>query len=57
MKTQISLEVTGNLPNQTLERKFSNQQLSGFLELADLPQSYGARSVSVGFLDTSARGS
>ena len=50
LEAQVGLEVLGNLPNQTLERQFADQQLSGRLGLADLPQGDGTRAVSVWLL-------
>ena len=56
LESEISLEVLGNLTNQSLEREFADQELSGLLVAADLTKSHSPGSVSVGLLDTSSRG-
>eukprot|EP00939_MAST-03C_sp_MAST-3C-sp1_P002920 g2920.t1 len=56
LETEIGLEVLGDLTNETLERKLADKKVRGLLVAADLTESDGSRSVSVGLLDTSSRG-
>ena len=57
LEPQVSLEVLGNLPDQTLERQLADEQLSGLLVPPDLTESNGSRPVPVGLLDsTGGRG-
>jgi hypothetical protein len=57
LESQVSLEVLGDLADETLEGQLSDQQFGGFLVSSDLTESDGTGSVSVGFLDsTSGRG-
>ena len=53
LETQVSLEILGDLTDQTLEGQFADEELSGLLVSSDLTESDGSWSVSVGFLDTS----
>jgi histone H3 len=56
LETEIGLEVLGDLADETLERKLADQKVRGLLVAADLTESDGSRSVSVGLLDTSGGG-
>jgi len=53
LKSQIRLEVLGDLTNQTLEGELSDEKLSGLLVTTDLTESDGSWLISVGLLDTS----
>jgi hypothetical protein len=53
LETQISLEILSDFPDQTLERKFADQELSALLVLTDFTKSHSTGSVSVGLLDSS----
>jgi hypothetical protein len=55
LEAKVRLEVLGDLANQTLEGKLSDEELGGFLVATDLTESDGTRLVSVGLLDTSGR--
>ena len=48
LEAQVRLEVLGDLADQALEGQLADQQLGGLLVLADLTESDGAGSVSVG---------
>merc|ERR1712131_550422 len=52
LETQISLEVLGDLTDQTLEGQLADQELSGLLVTTDLTEGDGSRPVPVGLLDT-----
>jgi len=52
LESQVGLEIVGNLSNESLERKFSNEELSRFLELSDLSKGDGTWSESVWSLDS-----
>ena len=57
LESEVSLEVLGNFSNQSLEGKFADQKLSGFLVTSDLTKSNGTGPVSVGLLNsTGGRG-
>merc|ERR1719281_1980940 len=56
LKPQVSFKVLGNLTNQSLEWQFPDQQLSGLLVAADLPQSNCPWPVSVGLLHAPSTG-
>merc|ERR1712110_1304228 len=51
LETQIGLEILSDLPNQTLEGKFADEQFSRLLVATNLPQGHGTRAVTMGFLD------
>ena len=53
LEPQVSLEVLGNLPDETLEGELTDEELSGLLVPPDLSESNGSRPVSVGLLDSS----
>ena len=50
LKSEVRLEVLSYAPDKAGEGKFSNQELGGFLILADLSQGYGTRSIAAGLL-------
>ena len=52
LEPQVSLEVLGNLSDETLEGKFTDEKLSRLLVSSDLTESDGTGPVSVGLLDT-----
>ena len=54
LESQVSLEVLGDLTDQTLEGQLSDQELSRFLVSSDLSKSDGSWSVTVRFLDSSS---
>ncbi len=54
LEAEISLELLGNLTNQTLEGELADQELSGLLVTTDLTESDSTRAVSVGLLDTTS---
>ena len=56
LEAQVSLEVLGDLPHQTLEWELADEQLGGFLVPPDLTESDGSGPVPVGLLDTSGGG-
>lgn len=43
LETEVGLEVLGNLTNQTLERKFSDEEFGRLLVSTDLTESDGTR--------------
>jgi len=57
LEAEISLEILGDLTNETLEGKLSDQKLGGLLVSPDLSKSDGTGPVSVGLFDTSTTGS
>ena len=52
LEAQVSLEVLGNLTNETLEGQLADQKLSGLLVATDLTESHGTRLVAVRLLHT-----
>ena len=56
LESQVSLEVLGNLPDQTLEGKLADQEFSGLLVTSDLTESNGTGPVTVGLLNTAGGG-
>ena len=56
LESKVVLELRSDLSDESLERKFSNEKLSGLLELSNLSKSDGSRSESMGFLDTTSSG-
>ncbi len=56
LESQITLEILGNLTNQTLEGKFSDEEVRALLVSTDLAKGDGSGSVSVGLLDSSGGG-
>jgi len=55
LETKITLEVLGNFTNQSLERKLSDQELSGLLVSSDFTKSDSSWLISVWLLDTTGR--
>ena len=53
LETKVSLEVLGNLTDETLEGQLADKKLSGLLVSSDLTKSNSSWPVSVGLLDTS----
>ena len=53
LESDISLAVVGDVLDDSLERKLSDQKIGGLLVLSDLSESDGTWSVSVWLLDTS----
>jgi hypothetical protein len=45
LESQVSLEILGNLTNETLEGELSDQELSRFLVTTDFTKSDGSRSL------------
>jgi len=53
LEPQVSLEVLGDLPDETLEGQLADEQLGGLLVTPDLTESDCAGPVPMGLLDTS----
>ena len=53
LEPEVGLEVLGDLTDETLEGKLSDQELSRFLVSSDLSKSDGSWSVTMRFLDSS----
>jgi len=51
LKSQICLEFLGDFPDESLERKLSQKEISRFLIFSDFSQGNCTWSKSVGFLD------
>ena len=47
LEAEVGLEVLGDLPNEALEGQLPDQEFSGLLVAADLPEGDGARPVPV----------
>ena len=56
LKTQVGLEVLGDFTNQSLERKFADEQFGRLLVTTDFSQGDGARPVTVRFLHSAGGG-
>ena len=56
LESQVGLEVGGNLSNESLERKLSDEELSALLESSDFSECDSSGSESVGLLHASAGG-
>merc|ERR1712047_208788 len=56
LEPQVSLEVLGDLTDQTLEGQLADEQLSGLLVPPDLTEGHGTGPVPVGLLHTSGGG-
>eukprot|EP00286_Rhodomonas_abbreviata_P015986 CAMPEP_0181319190 /NCGR_PEP_ID=MMETSP1101-20121128/17432_1 /TAXON_ID=46948 /ORGANISM="Rhodomonas abbreviata, Strain Caron Lab Isolate" /LENGTH=145 /DNA_ID=CAMNT_0023426759 /DNA_START=271 /DNA_END=708 /DNA_ORIENTATION=- len=50
LEAEVRLEVLGNLPHQTLERKLSDEELGRLLVPSDLTEGYGSRPEAMGLL-------
>ena len=57
LESEIGFEVLSNLPDETLEGQFADQQLSRLLVTPDLTESHCTRPVPVGLLHSASRGS
>ena len=57
LEAEISLEILSDLSDESLEGKFSDEELSALLVASDFSQSHSTRSISVGLLDSSSGGS
>ena len=56
LEPQVSLEVLGNLTDQTLEGQLADEELGGLLVPPDLTEGDGTGPVPVGLLDTAGGG-
>jgi hypothetical protein len=56
LKSKIALEILGDLTDQTLEGKLSDEEVGTLLVTTDLTKGDGSGSVSVGLLDSSGGG-
>merc|ERR1719237_1976513 len=56
LEPQVSLEVLGDLPHETLEGQLADEELDGLLVPPDLPEGDCARPVPVRLLDSSGGG-
>ena len=56
LETEVVLEGASDVADESLERKFPDEELSALLELADLTESNGARAEPVGALDATGLG-
>lgn len=56
LEAEISLEILGDLTNESLEGKLADEQFGGLLVAPDLTKSDGTGPVPVGLLDTSGGG-
>ena len=52
LEPEISFEILGDLPHETLEGQLADEQLGGLLVSPDLTESHSAGPVSVGLLDS-----
>ena len=52
LEPQVGLEVLGDLPDEPLEGKLADEELSGLLVPPDLPEGDGTGPVPVGLLDS-----
>jgi hypothetical protein len=55
LETEITLEILSNFTNQSLERKLSDQKLSGLLISSNFTKSDSSWLISVWLLDTTGR--
>merc|ERR1719218_71333 len=55
LESEVVLVLGGDLSDEYLERKLSDEEISGFLESSDLSEGDGAGSESVGSLDSTSR--
>ena len=56
LESEITLEVLGDLTNQSLKGQFADEKVGRLLVSSNLTESDSSRSVSVGLLDSSGRG-
>ena len=54
LEAEVSLEVLGDLTDQTLERQLSDEELSALLVTTDLTKGNSSRPVTMGLLDSSS---
>jgi hypothetical protein len=54
LESEVVLELRSNLSDESLEGELSDEELGALLEAADLTESNGAGSESVGLLDTTS---
>ena len=54
LETKVSLEVLGDLADETLEWELADEELGGLLVPADLTESHGTWTVAVRLLDASS---
>jgi len=54
LESDVLLVFHGNVSDESLERKLSDQEISGLLEFSNFSQGDGTGSVSVGLLDTTS---
>ena len=57
LESEVILELRGNLSDESLERKLSDEELSALLESSDFSEGNGAGSESVWLLDSTGGGS
>ena len=53
LEAEIGLEVLGNLSDEALEGQFADEEFGGLLVATDLSEGDGARSITMGLLDSS----
>ena len=56
LETEVVLELSSDLTDESLEGELSDEELGGLLETSDLAKSDGSWSEAVGLLDTSGSG-
>jgi hypothetical protein len=56
LEPQVTLEILGDLPDETLEGELADEQVGGLLVPADLAKGDGSGTVPVGFLHASGGG-
>lgn len=56
LETEVVLELSSDLTDESLEGELSDEELGGLLETSDLAKSDGSWSEAVGLLDTSGGG-
>ena len=56
LETQVSLEVLGDLTDQTLEGQLADQKFGGLLVTTDLTKSHGTGTITMGLLDSTGGG-
>lgn len=56
LEAKVGLEVLSDFSDQSLERQFTDQQISRLLVFSDFPQCDGSGPVSMGLLDTGRDG-
>merc|ERR1712066_145618 len=56
LETQVSLEVLGDLTDQTLEGQLADQKFGGLLVTTDLTKGHGTGTITMGLLDSTGGG-